>query len=160
MALLIHPRLPSSHPSLEEQLFSSIFEFHFFIHSRWPASHPSWRITFSHPSWATFPHPSGIIFSHPSWNCLVSSILDHPCLMHPGLPCLIHPSIHPFWRPFKIHPWGGGLVGRPLMTVSWKSSGHMVSPCGPWPRSMKVVFVRGWKSGYNLVNNLDNQPKH
>jgi hypothetical protein len=61
--------------------------------------------------------------------------------MHPGLPCLIHQSIHPDDL-FKIHPWGWELVGRPLMTVSWKLSGHMLSPYGPWPQSMKVSILQ------------------
>jgi hypothetical protein len=187
-------------------MFSSIFEFHFFIHSRLPASHPSWRITFSHsswanvfssiwnyfshPSWISCSHPSSITLSHPFWitlfsciqDCPVSSINpDHPFLMHPGLPCLIHPSWPPFSHAsrialshpsilttlfsciqdcpvssidpddlFKIHPWGG-LVGQPLMTVYWKSSGHMLSQYESEYFAVQVVFVREWKSRYNLV---------
>lgn len=74
-------------------------------------------------------HP-GIALSHPFWITLVSCIQDCPVS-----------SIHPDDL-FKIHPWGWELVGRPLMTVSWKLSGHMLSPYGPWPQSMKVSILQ------------------
>lgn len=87
---------------------------------------------------------------HPFWITLVSCIQDCPVSS-------IHPSIHPDDL-FKIHPWGGGTCRSAVddcvleiertYVVTWWPMGHEV---WKWIFCSQVVFVRGWKSGYNLV---------
>jgi hypothetical protein len=108
--------------TLADYFFVSILELPCLIHSLLPFSLPSWNAFRIHPR---------ITVSHPFWITLFSSIQDCPVS--------------------SIDPWGGGLVGLPLMTVSWKSSGHMVVTVWKWIFCREVVFVREWKSRYNLV---------